>query len=447
MEMKLNDVARFDRGQVKGDAFITDEGYIKANAIVTRTGVFFYKNPDGTVRNELRHPDEVFKVDSLDSMKMIPVTNGHPQERLVSAENAKRLAIGYTGETVTQDGEFVLSNLMITDLASVKDVMERNRRELSLGYTVDLIPEEGSYNGQPYNFRQTNIKYNHLSIVDNARAGSEARIALDSADAEEILIEEANMAKRKVKIDDDEVLMEDNVAERVEQLLARIANLEAEKSRLAEEKDKLSAELSSIKNGDDELEEEEDEGEEKEEKEVGYMSKENPYATHETPVKAPNGERVPMKPEDKEKRENDKYNNMDAAQIRALVKERVKLQKIAESVLDSKTLSRIDDMSDLAIKKEVVRARQKNANLDGKSAVYIQARFDALLEDMTPAPSQVIATPVEYRTKLDHQPADATAARQAMIDKMKNGFKYHATTKLSLFNGCRERRSFSRFRL
>lgn len=421
--MKLNDVARFDRGQVKGDAFITDEGYIKANAIVTRTGVFLYKNPDGTIRKELRHPDEVFKTDSLDSMKMIPVTNGHPEERLVSAENAKRLAIGYTGETITQDGEFVLSNLVITDLASIKDVTERNRRELSLGYTVDLIPEEGSYNGQPYNFRQSNIKYNHLSIVDNARAGSEARIALDSFDAEEILIEEADMAKRKVKIDDDEVLMEDNVANQVEQLLARVANLEAERSRIAEERDRLSAELSSIKNGDVDLEEEEDEGEEKEEKEVGYMSKENPYATHETPVKAPNGERVPMKPQDKEKRENDKYNNMDAAFIRSLVRERVKLQKVAEGVLDSKALARIDDMSDLEIKKEVIKARQKNANLDGKAAVYIQARFDALLEDMEPAPSQVIATPVEYRTKLDQQPADSSRARQAMIDKMKNGFK------------------------
>lgn len=231
------------------------------------------------------------------------------------------------------------------------------------------------------------------------------------------------MAKRKVKIDDDEILMEDNVANQVEQLLARVANLEAERSRIAEERDRLSAELSSIKNGDVDLEEEEDEGEEKEEKEVGYMSKENPYATHETPVKAPNGERVPMKPQDKEKRENDKYNNMDAAFIRSLVKERVKLQKIAESVLDSKTLARIDDMSDLEIKKEVIRARQKNANLDGKTAVYIQARFDALLEDMTPVQSQVIATPVEYRTKLDQQPVDSSMARQAMIDKMKNGFK------------------------
>ena len=64
-------------------------------------------------------------------MKMIPVTNGHPQERLITAENAKRLAIGYTGETITQDGEFVLSNLVITDL-KCQGVTERNRRELSL---------------------------------------------------------------------------------------------------------------------------------------------------------------------------------------------------------------------------------------------------------------------------------------------------------------------------
>lgn len=417
--MKLNDVARFDRGQVKGDAFVTEEGYIKANAVVTRTGVFLYKNPDGTIRKELRHPDDVLKNDSLNSMKMIPVTNGHPQERLVSAENAKRLAIGYTGETITHDGEFILSNLVITDLDSVKEVTDRNRRELSLGYTVDLIPEEGRYNDQPYNFRQTNIKYNHLSIVDNARAGSEARIALDSCDAEEILREEAIMAKRKVKFDDDEILMEDNVADRVEQLMARIKNLEEEKRKIEEEKDKLEAELNSMNSEDEETEEE------KEEKEVGYMSKENPHATHEPAVKAPNGEKVPPKTQENGKRENEKYNNMDSAYIRNLVKERVKLQKIAESVLDSKTLSRVDEMSDLEVKKEIIRARQKNANLDGKSDIYIQARFDALIEDMLPAQSQVIAKPVEYRTKLDQNPDEAAlCARQAMIDKMKNGYKF-----------------------
>lgn len=115
---------------------------------------------------------------------------------------------------------------------------------------------------------------------------------------------------------------------------------------------------------------------------------------------------------------------MDSAYIRNLVKERVKLQKIAETVLDAKTLAKVDEMPDLEVKKEIIKARQKNANLDGKSDLYIQARFDALIEDMSPVQSQVIAKPVEYRTKLDHQSdQDAQFARQAMIDKMKNGYK------------------------
>ena len=44
------------------------------------------------------------------------------------------------------------------------------------------------------------------------------------------------MAKRKVKFDDDEILMEDNVADRVEQLMVRIKNLEEDKRKIEEEK-------------------------------------------------------------------------------------------------------------------------------------------------------------------------------------------------------------------
>jgi hypothetical protein len=155
------------------------------------------------------------------------------------------------------------------------------------------------------------------------------------------------------------------------------------------------------------------------------MSKENPYATRDPQGKYPDEVRVPEKPEDREHEEYEKYNNsnMDSARIRNLIKERVKLQKIAETVLDAKTLSKLDDMPDLEVKKEIIKARQKNANLDGKSAVYIQARFDALIEDMTPVHSQVIAKPVEFKSKLDQQPIDSDVARQVMIDKMKNSYQ------------------------
>src|SRR5690606_13295711 len=113
-----------DKGAIRGEASITDEGYIKANAVVTRTGVFLYKNPDGTLRRELRHPDEVLQTDSLETMKMIPVTNGHPSQRLLNADNSKELAIGFTGESITTDNQYILANFLITDAEGVRDVIE-----------------------------------------------------------------------------------------------------------------------------------------------------------------------------------------------------------------------------------------------------------------------------------------------------------------------------------
>jgi hypothetical protein len=83
---------RFDRGELRGAATRTDEGYIRADAIVTRVGVLTYRNKDGTLRRELRHPDDVFSAESLASLKLIPVTNEHPPGRLVNADNAKELS-------------------------------------------------------------------------------------------------------------------------------------------------------------------------------------------------------------------------------------------------------------------------------------------------------------------------------------------------------------------
>ena len=218
----LTSLARYDKGVMPGETIITDEGYVKARAIVTRCGVFLYKNADGTIRKELRHPDDVLVPESLESIKMIPVVNGHPSERLVNADNAKRLAIGYTGELVENQMPYIVANLLVTDKDAVEEIKGKRKNELSLGYTVDLVPDSGTYYGEPYEYRQTNIRYNHLALVDQARAGPEARIALDGNDAEEILKEEAEVAnKKKIKIDAEEYMLEDNAAEGVEGLMKK----------------------------------------------------------------------------------------------------------------------------------------------------------------------------------------------------------------------------------
>ena len=38
----------------------TAQGYLKADGLATRVGIFRYKLPDGTIQRELRPPDEVF---------------------------------------------------------------------------------------------------------------------------------------------------------------------------------------------------------------------------------------------------------------------------------------------------------------------------------------------------------------------------------------------------
>src|SRR5271156_2344986 len=99
MNTEVSTFTRYDRGAVS-KAIITDEGFLKAHAVVTRAGIFEYINADGSIRRELRHPNDVFQAESLGSMKMKPITNGHPAQKLVTSKNIKELAVGYTGETV-----------------------------------------------------------------------------------------------------------------------------------------------------------------------------------------------------------------------------------------------------------------------------------------------------------------------------------------------------------
>jgi hypothetical protein len=146
--MNSQKIARYDNGEIQSQTGFTQEGFLKADAIVTRTGVFFYKNLDGTVRRELRHPDDVLNSESLLSMKMIPVTNDHPVERLVNAENAKRLSVGYTGENIRPEGSFIFSNFVVTDKDAINDIVQGGKKQLSLGYTVDLIEEKGDFEGR-----------------------------------------------------------------------------------------------------------------------------------------------------------------------------------------------------------------------------------------------------------------------------------------------------------
>lgn len=350
----MKNVTRFDRGEVKEDAFHTDEGYIRANAIVTRTGVFNYQNPDGSIRRELRHPSDVWEKESIDSMKMIPVTNNHPEEKLVTSFNSKKLIIGYTGETIERQDPYVYSRLVITDQDAIDYIVNQGRKELSLGYTVDLEETPGVYEGQEYDSRQKNIRYNHLAIVDKARAGERARISLDADDAVEILEKEVKlMSKRKIKIDEMEVVVEENVASYVSRLEEDLRNLQDEKDRVERERRNLEEESRRV------------------EEEI-LMIKDR--------LEKAEGERDALRSSETRMSE-DKSTKMDSIELQKAVQERIAVLKIAELHLDGKVIDSLNSMSNLEIKKQIISSSRPSIDLSNKSEVYLDAMYDTIVDD------------------------------------------------------------------
>jgi hypothetical protein len=175
---------RFDTFRI--DATRRDQnGYLEADAAVTRTGVFVYRHPDGTVTRELRHPDEVFKADSLSTLKNRPATLGHPQAGKLNAKNTRLLSVGAVVGDVSHDERLVNTKLQITDEDAINRILDDKNpaREVSCGYEAEVVKQDGTFNGERYDHIQKNIVYNHVALVPKGRAGREVGVRLDAGDA------------------------------------------------------------------------------------------------------------------------------------------------------------------------------------------------------------------------------------------------------------------------
>lgn len=373
-------VTRFDRGNFRQAVSETPEGWLRGDAVVSRIGVLHYRLPNGSVRRELRHPDDVFAADSLATLRTVPVTNDHPPTLLLTKDSAKKFAVGTTGDNIRPDGRYIVASLAITDKEAIQAIHD-GKRELSLGYISELVEEKGVYDGEEYDYRQTNIRYNHLAIVDRARAGSMARLNLDAADAVEINHEEKTMPKVTLDGIDYEAAPEVINALARARTDAATAKSEAETHKTDAQKAKATAEALQAK-----------------------------LDSAEAALKT-----------EKEKDHS--------ATIAAAVKERVNLLAVAgKAKLSAEVAAKLDSMSDMEIRKAVITAAQPTANLDGKGDVYITARFDSVVEtlgDVSNQRSAVVGDPKKSHTNTNNDSADSARAR--MIQGQTSAWKREET--------------------
>ena len=153
----------------------TKEGYLIDTPILTSVGIFEYKNEDGSIRRELRLPEHVFAPESLASYEGKPIIITH-DAGYVNKNNVEEEGIGTILSKGYRDGDDVRAKIVVHDTNELKRC---GLKELSLGYSLDLVEEPGEWNGQPYDAVQTNIIINHLALVANARAGEQARLNID----------------------------------------------------------------------------------------------------------------------------------------------------------------------------------------------------------------------------------------------------------------------------
>lgn len=368
-------VQRFDVFEITQDNMTepfrkTPEGYLKGRAIVTNTGIFRYRKSDGSFLNELRTPEEIGRSETLDSLVMQIMTDNHPNEE-VNAENAKKLQVGFTGENVNFDGFVTSIPITITDAKTIDKIEKDGKVSLSCGYFADLKFEDGyAFGNNKYDAIQTNIRYNHIAIVDRGRAGDLAKIKLrmDSQDAininENTIVDSKNQDNKKNKEirNMSKIKLNDNVEFEVD-------------SRVAEEFEVLKKDKDTLK--------------------TQLGEKEATIADKDKTISDLQGKNDSL---------NDQIESLKVEipkQVKAELQNRIALVDAATKYgVEVK-----DEMDDISIKKEIILKVFPKADFTDKDEHYIEARYDSAKEILDEQPAnknkQALSQPKTETPKKD----------------------------------------------
>ena len=154
----------------------TGEGFlICRNVPIARTGMQQYRGREiGLETDEIvevwRPESEVFDPAAMASFEGKPVTNDHPTEP-VTPDNTARYEMGHIQNIRRGTGaleNFLLGDIHITHTELI-DAVRNGKRQISCGYECEYIEKDGK-------IYQSNIRGNHVAVVDEGRAGVKAAI-------------------------------------------------------------------------------------------------------------------------------------------------------------------------------------------------------------------------------------------------------------------------------
>lgn len=175
-------------------------------AIARHAGVLRYQNPDGSQRLEFVSPETNKALDSegfpwVRQLGGAVATNEHPM-RLINGDSelASQVKVGEVLPKVKiyNDGK-VEVEVEVFDSETIDQIRTGQKTGLSLGYTTNVVREDGVWNGQPYTHKQIGpFVVDHVAICSRPRA-PEALITRFDSCGEDVAVQIVDRPTKKKK--------------------------------------------------------------------------------------------------------------------------------------------------------------------------------------------------------------------------------------------------------
>lgn len=115
----------------------------------------------------------------------LPITREHHVD---SAENPQREhRVGSIGTDCAYNAPYLQAGVTITDGEAIRKIESGERMEFSAGYFFEPVFEKGEFEGKAYDFIMTEIKGNHVALVETGRAGADVCVADSKKAVQDVL--------------------------------------------------------------------------------------------------------------------------------------------------------------------------------------------------------------------------------------------------------------------
>lgn len=176
---KVSNAGSHRKTDENGYLFVDQSPILKAGILEYYGSELIDGGEDDTIKGRKIDPKKIYRVyipreelvKGADSFKLLPITNDHQWLGREGAD-AREYQEGTSGDTVTVKGDMLYVPLKFTGDEIIEDLESGDKEELSASYTNEL-----SWADNPdYDFVASDIKGNHIALVEKGRCGSDVRV-------------------------------------------------------------------------------------------------------------------------------------------------------------------------------------------------------------------------------------------------------------------------------